>query len=252
MTMPAPMTTRSRIWRFSRRLVVATTMTAIAAAAAVYFALPVIARQPCMRYKAERALTRWTGAPVQINDMAWSWRGGLTLQGLSVAAGEARSLTVEKVQLKPHYGKLVRGKLRLKAALESPEIVMAETAAETAAITLPRFSKRGFRLDAVEIRNGAYVLRSPGSARTVRVENLSARGTGGLDKRTFRLELASLTATLDQTPVSGKGVVRMDGAGLSGEVDLNEAAARESSALRDALRASRVTIRKAPALSEPF
>jgi hypothetical protein len=68
----------------------------------------------------------------------------------------------------------------------------------------------------------------------------------------LRLELSTLSGDCDGLAFSGKGTLRMSEEGVAGELDLKEAAAKESSSLQQALRAVHLTIRKAPALSEPY
>lgn len=243
----APVTFRSRLWRWTKRLTLFATMSIVAAGAAGYFGLPVLARQSWARHKTEKAVSRAMGAPIQIGDMTFSWKNGLTLLDVSSPENPAASFRAAVIRIQPRYARLLGGKLRATALVKSPVITLDESAAAAAPLKFPRFSKHGFKLEKVEILDGTYVVTSAATSRSVRVEHLSTQGTGRLEKRTFRLDLASITGTINGAAVEGKGVLRVTPDGLGGEFDVNEPAG-----LRDALRAAHVTIKKAPVLSEPF
>ncbi|RPH47328.1 MAG: hypothetical protein EHM91_06060, partial [Planctomycetota bacterium] len=83
MTNPAPVTFLGRLWRFTKRLTLFATVSAIAVGAAGYFALPVVTRTPWALRKTEKALTRATGTPIQVGSQRWSWKDGLTLRDVS-------------------------------------------------------------------------------------------------------------------------------------------------------------------------
>ena len=159
--------------------------------------------------------------------------------------------SAEAIRITPRYGKILCGKARANVVVTAPEVTLHEAAADAPAIRFPRFSKCGFKLDKVEIRDGTYVVKSASSSRNVRIQQLVMQGTGRLEKRTFKLDLDSFVGSLDGMDVTGKGTLRVTPEGLTGELDVNDPA-RESATLRDALRAAHVTLKKAPVLSEPF
>ncbi len=244
---PPPVTFLGRLWRFTKRLSLFATMSAIAVGAAGYFGLPVLARQPWAVHKAEKALTKATGTPVQIGDMQWSWKEGLTLRAVSTP----EDFRAESIRIKPRYGKLLSGKGRATVVITAPEITIDEAASAAPAIRFARFSKCGLKFEKIEIRDATYVVKSASSSRHVKIENISMQGSGRLEKRTFQMDLDSLSGSLDGMAVTGKGTLRVTAEGLTGELDVNDPA-KESATLRDALRAAHVTIKKAPALSREY
>ena len=247
MTNPAPVTFLGRLWRFTKRLTLFTTLSAIGVGATGYFALPVVARTPWAVRKTEKALTRATGTPIQIGTQRWSWKDGLTLRDVSSPV----DFRAESIRIKPRYGKLLCGKPRATVVVNAPELTLDEAAADALPIRFPRFSKCGMKFDKIEIRDATYVVKSGSSSRNVKIEQISMQGTGRLDKRAFTLDLESVRGSVDGTSVTGKGTLRVTPEGLTGELDVNDPA-KDSATLRDALRAARVTIKKAPTLSEPF
>jgi len=247
MTNPAPVTFFGRLWRFTKRLSLFATMSAIAVGAAGYFGLPVLARQPWAVRKTEKALTRATGTPIQVGDMRWSWKDGLTLRDVS----SPEDFRAESIRITPRYGKILRGKPRATVVVTAPEITLVEAAANAPAIQFPRFSKCGVKFDKIEIRDATYVVKSASSSRNLKIEQISMQGTGRLEKRTFTLDLDSVSGSVDGVAVTGKGTLSVTPEGLTGELDVNPPA-KESATLRDALRAAHVTLKKAPVLSEPF
>lgn len=247
MTNPTPVTFFGRLWRITKRLTLVATMSAIAVGAAGYFGLPVLARQPWAVHKTEKALTKATGTPVQIGDMEWSWKNGLTLRAVSTP----EDFRAESIRITPRYDKLLCGKGRATVVVTGPEITIGESAAAAPAIRFPRFSKCGLKLDKIEVRDATYVVKSASSSRNLKIENISMQGSGRLEKRTFQMELDSVRGSIDGMAVTGKGTLRVTPEGLTGELDVNDPA-KDSATLRDALRAAHVTIKKAPVLSEPF
>ena len=244
---PAPVTFFGRLWRFTKRLTLVATMSAIAVGAAGYFGLPVLARQPWAVHKTEKALTRAMGTPIQVADMRWSWKDGLTLRDVS----SPEDFRAESIRIKPRYGRILCGKARATVVVTAPEITLDEAAAAAPAIRFPRFSKCCIKLDKIEIREGTYVVKSASSSRTIKIEQISLQGTGRLDKRTFTLDIQSVSGSLNGTAVTGKGTLQVTPEGLMGELDVNDPV-KDSATLRDALRAAHVTIKKAPTRSEPF
>jgi hypothetical protein len=247
MTNPAPVGFLGRLWRFTKRLTLFATVSSIAVGAAAYFALPVVARTPWALRKTEKALTRATGTPIQVGGQRWSWKDGLTLR--DVASPE--DFRAESIRIKPRYGKLLCGKPRATVVVNAPELTLDEAVADPLPIRFPRFSKCGLKFDKIEIRDATYVVKSGSSSRNVKIEQISLQGTGRLDKRTFTLDIQSVSGSLNGAAVTGKGTLQVTPEGLMGELDVTDPA-KDSATLRDALRAAHVTIKKAPALSEPF
>jgi hypothetical protein len=246
MMTPAP-TFRGRLWRWTKRLSLVTTLAVLTAAPAVGFGLPAVSRTAWARGRAEKALTRAFGTPVQISAMSFSWKSGLALQGLDAES----AFHADELTLRPRYSKLFTGKLRANVVLTKPELTIVDAGAETA-VAFPRLPKNGLRIEKLEIRDGSVTTRSGSERRTVRLAGLSADGGGRLEDRTLRVELSALSGECDGLAFTGKGTLRMSQEGVSGEIELKEAAAKESSSLQQALRALHLTVRKAPVLSEPY
>lgn len=241
---PAP-TFRGRLWRFTKRLTLGAVLTVLTAAPVVGFGLPALSRSVWAHLRVEKALTRAFGTPVQFSAMRFSWKSGLSLQGLGADA----AFHAEELTLKPRYAKLFRGQLRARAILTKPELSVVEGSAP---MSIPRLARKGFRLEKLEIRDGSIVAVTGSDRRTVRLTGVSADGEGRLQDRTLKFELSHLSGDCDGLAFTGKGVVRVSQDGVAGEVDLKEAAAKDSSSLQQALRALHLTIRKAPVLSEPY
>jgi hypothetical protein len=243
MMTPVP-TFRGFLWRWTKRLFLRATLTALVVGAIVGFGLPALSRTSWARGRVEKALTRAFGTPVEVSSVAFTWKSGLSVKGISAPAG----LRAEDVTIQPRYSKLLRGQLRARAVLDRPELMLP---AGEISMHVPRLPKRGLRFEKIEIREGA--INVAGSDRKiVRLRGLQLEGGARIEKRTLRIELASLSGDCEGQAFSGKGTLRADHDGVSGEVELKEAAAKESSSLQEALRALNLAPRKAPVLSEPF
>jgi|SRR6185503_1124785 len=246
-----PLTFRGRLWRWSKRLTASALVLLIAAVPVGYFGLPKLAAHAKARARVEKALTRTLGTPVEIGAMSFSWTEGLLLRNVSAPEDPACSFHIEAVTLRPRWSKLLSGKVRLRAELDRPEFVVADSGKEVRTLRLPKFGKKGLGLEHLKITDGACVLKSAADGRTVRIDGITTEGTGALQNRTVRMELKSLSATWRGTAVSGKGLLRLSPDGFRGELDVNESATTKPE-LRDALRAAGVTLRKAPTMSELF
>lgn len=248
----APVTFRGRLWRWTKRLALFTTMLVIGTGAAGYFGLPLLAKTGWARVKVEQAINKSLGTDLHVTDMAFTWRNGLTLRGVSTPemfSHRAPMASVEQMKVKPNYKKLLKGKVRLNILLERPELVLWDPGPEVKPILFPRFTRHKVQFEKVEIRDGTYVRKSIfiGTPKEIRIENINVSGAGRLEKRAFRLELETLAGSMDATKIEGKGVVRVTPEGLGGELDVNE-----PTNLREALRPAGLTIKKAPVLSDPF
>jgi len=246
MMTPAPLTFRGRLWRFTKRLTLLTAVLVVGAVPVGYFGLPKLAGRAKARVKVEKALTRALGTRVQVGTMSFNWKAGLLLRDVS-----ADSFRIDTVTLRPKWSKLLSGKLRLNAELERPEVVLVDGDDEAPALRLPKCGKKGLALDHVRITDGAYLLKSGTDDRTLRIDGIAGEGSGRLQNRSVRLELQSLKGSFKGVPVAGKGLLRLTAEGVAGTLDVNEDAAKEPE-LRNALRAARITLRKAPAMSELF
>lgn len=242
----APLTFRGRLWRFTKRLTLLATVLLVVAVPAGTFGLPALARHPKARAKVEKALTRALGTPVQVGAMSFAWKDGLLLRDVS---GDL--FRIDAVALKVRWPKLLSGKVRLLAELDRPEFEMVDSGTGIRNLRLPRFGKKGLALERVKITDGSYELRSAADERTLRIDGISGEGSGRLQNRTVRMELRSITGSFKGEPVTGKGVLRLTHEGVAGELEVNDAAAKEPE-LRDALRAARITLRKSPAMSELY
>lgn len=246
MNTPAP-TFLGRLWRWTKRLTLVATLTALTAASVIGFGAPALSRTPWARIRVEKALTRAFGTPVQISSLAFSWKNGLALRGINAAA----AFRADELVLQPRYSKLVRGQVRVRATLEKPELMIVEGASAVSA-RLPRLPKKGLRIDSLDLREGSITAVTGAERRTVRLDHVAFRGDARVEDRMLRVELANLSGDCDGLAFSGKGRLRVSRDGLTGEVEVREPAATESSSLRDALRAVHLTVKKAPVLSEPF
>lgn len=250
MIAPAPLTFRGFLWRWTKRLTLTATLLALAAAPAAYLGIPALVRHPKAQAKMEKALTKAFGIPVQVDTMTFSWKEGLTLHEVGTAQDlPGTTFRIERVTIEPRTSRLLKGKLRFRATLENPEIAVAQ--AGPTEVRFPKFGKKGLRIDQIVIRNGSYVLKNGLDDGTVRFEGIHAEGTGRLQNRSVRVDLKSLAATCDEVKLSATGFLRLSNDGFGGELDLNEDAAKEP-VIRDALRAARISLKKAPELSEPF
>jgi len=245
---PAP-TILGRLWRWTKRLSLVTTLLVVAAVPAVGFGLPLAARTRWARVRMEKALTRSMGTPIQIGGMSWSWKQGLTLQELSTASKDVRtSFRIDRVQLQPRLSKLAAGKLRVRATVENPQFFVAESGSP---LRLPRFPKKGLRIEKLDLVNASVTMITGGEVEPVLIEDLTVRGTGRLENRALRFEVASVSGRCDGVSFSGQGAMRLSQEGLSGQIGMNEVSATESAGLQKVLRALRMAP-KAPVLSEPF
>ncbi|MBI3858073.1 MAG: hypothetical protein HY293_20525 [Planctomycetes bacterium] len=251
MTTPAPVTFRGRLWRWTKRLSLTATLLLVAAAPATYFGVPALARHKKVHDRVEKALSRALGTPVEIGALSFTWKEGLDLRDVSSAEGTTASFHVDRITLSPRLGKACCGKARLRVTLENPEIVVDEAGAALQDLRFPKFGKKGLRLDQVKIQNGTFIVKNAGDDRTLRIEGITTEGPGRLQGRSVRIEFASLAGSYNDVKIAGKGFLKLSPDGFAGVIDLNDEAAKEP-ALRDALRAAHLTIKKAPELSDPF
>ena len=250
--MPAAARPSGRLRRWTKRIVLSTMLALACAGSATYVGLPLLARQTWARHRVESALTRSLETPVAVSSMAWSWRDGLLLQGVSTTDETAgSSFHIDSVRLQPRLSRLFRGKLRARVVLEGPEFIVRDSRPEARAFWLPSLGKKGLGLDQVEIRNGSLIW-SGTDGRTLRIDDITSEGNGLLRNRIAHLELSSLSASFNGAKQTGKGSLRLSAEGFSGEVLLNEVSAKESVELRNILRAAHVTLKGAPPVSELF
>jgi len=127
--------------------------------------------------------------------------------------------------------------------------VLVDGDAPDRALRLPKCGKKGLALDHLKITNGSYLLKSGTDDRTVRIDGITGEGSGRLQNRSVRVELRSLKGSFKGAPVTGKGLLRLTSEGVAGALDVNDDAAVEPE-LRAALNAARITVRKAPSMSE--
>ncbi|HVE43295.1 MAG TPA: hypothetical protein VNM14_25690 [Planctomycetota bacterium] len=247
MMTPAP-SLPGRLWRWTKRLALVTTVLVIATIGAAAFGIPAASRTAWARGRMEKTLTRSLGTPVQVGEMKWSWKKGLLLQDVSSAMeGDRTSFRIERIQLRPRLFTLAEGTLRFRATLENPELLVTEAGP---ALRVPKFPKKGVRIDQIDLVNASIAVKS--GDETARVQNLTIRGNGRVEDRVLRIELASLSGLNDGAPFSGQGTLRVSRDGLSGRVLLNEAAAIESASLQKVLRGLHLSPAQPPVLSDPF
>jgi hypothetical protein len=247
MMTPAP-SFAGRLWRWTKRLALVTTVVVIATIGAAAFGIPAASRTAWARGRVEKTLTRSLGTAVQIGDMNWSWKKGLLLQDVSSSAeGDRTSFRIDRIQLRPRLVTLAEGKLRFRATVENPELLVTEAGP---ALRVPKFPKKGVRIDQIDLVNASVAVKSGDG--TARVQNLTIRGNGRVEDRVLRIELASISGLNDGAPFSGQGTLRLSGDGLSGRISMNEAAAIESAGLQKVLRGLHLSPAKPPVLSDPF
>src|SRR5688500_628289 len=122
-----PLTFRGRLWRWTKRLTATVALLLVAAVPAGYYGLPALARHEKARARGEKALTRAFGAPVQIAPMSFCWQDGLFLRDVSTPENPTgSSFRIDAVTLRPRWSKLFEGKVRFRAELESPEVVVVD------------------------------------------------------------------------------------------------------------------------------
>jgi hypothetical protein len=248
MTNAAP-TLFGRLWRFTKRLALVTTVLTIAAITAVGVGVPAATRTAWARARLEKKLTRELGTPVHVGAMSWSWKNGLTLQEVNTPATDLRTaFHVDRVRLQPKYSKLLGGKLRLRATVENPELFVSEAGKP---LKLPRFPKKGPRIDQVDIVSASVTVKTAGEIEPVRLDDVTVRGTGRMEDRALKIDVASVSGSCEGVTFSGRGALRLCSDGLGGQIGMNEAAAKESASLRKALRALGLSSAR-PALSEEF
>jgi hypothetical protein len=238
MMTPAP-TFRGRVWCWTKRLFKVGLLLLIAAAPTVYFGAPVLARQEKTRHRFEAALARTLGTPVEITSMAWSWKDGLTIQDFRSIA-----LKVETLRIQPNFLKMVRGKSGMRVFLDSPHAAVLDTDASSPELRLPKFCRKGLRLEDVEVRNGTYTVMSADGTRRAVITGISTDGSGRLANRAADLTLSSFSASFNGLALTGRGVLHLTQEGLTGELEVNEAAAAQSSDLQNALKASKITLKQ--------
>ncbi len=241
---PAPRF-RGRLWRWTKRLSLLTTLAVVAAIPAIGVGLPVAVRTDWVRHRAENALTDAFGAPVQIGGLSWRWKQGLTVDEIGSSESAPPSFRIDSVRVQLRYSKLFQGKLRLRVTLDKPELNLTDSSA----LRLPGLVEKGLRVERLDILDGTLTLPKRGEDRSFRLENVELRGCGRVEDRILRVDVASLSGACNGETFSGSGLLRLSTDGVGGEVELKDAAALE---LRDALRALNVTTRKAGPRSEPF
>lgn len=247
-----PLTFRGRLWRWTKRLTFTATLMLFVSVPAAYYGLPKLAAHPKAKAKVEKSLGRALGTPVRVGTMSFDWKTGLQLRDVATADHlTGCSFRVDSVTILPRWHRLLKGKVRLQAEIERPEVVMIDAGTEIRNVRLPKFGRKGIVLDGVKVVDGTYILKSGRDDRTVRIDGITTEGTGRLQNRTIRMELKSVAGSVQGTAMTGKGALRLSQDGFAGEVEVNEDAAQDPT-LQDAFRAARVTLKKAPVMSEPF
>jgi len=246
MMTPAP-TFRGRLWRWTKRLSLVTTVVVIASIGAAAFGAPALSRTKWARTRVEKSLSRSLGTPVQVGDLRWSWKNGLLLQEVSTRDDNGSAFHIERIQLRPRLVALAEGKLRFKASVDNAEVHLADAGPSW---RLPKFPKKGVRIDRLDLLNSTVIVHD--GDEQVRVDGLTLRGAGRVEDRVLRLDLSTLTGRCEDVTFAGQGTLRLTREGLSGRIGMNEAAAKESESLRKVFRALHLSPAAAPVLSDPF
>jgi autotransporter translocation and assembly factor TamB len=246
MMTPAP-TFRGRLWRWTKRLSLVTTVVVIATIGAAAFGIPALSRTKWARSRVEKILTRSLGTPVQLGDMTWSWKSGLLLQDVSTRDEGGSSFRTEQIRLRPRLVALAEGTLRIKASIDNADFQLAETGPSW---RLPKLPKNGVRIDRLDLLNTTIDIRN--GDEHVRVEGLTLHGAGRVKDRVLRLDLSTLSGRCDDVMFAGQGTLRLSREGLSGRIGMNEAAAKEPESLQKVFRALHLSPAPAPVLSDPF
>jgi hypothetical protein len=236
------------LWRWTKRLARVTTGLVVVALAAAGLGVPAVSRTAWARGRMEKTLTHSLGAPVQVGAMEWTWRKGLVLQEVAASADAAStSFRIDRIQILPRLVKLAEGKLRFRATLENPELRVIDAGA---ALPVPKLPRKDVRIDQIDFVNAAISVKS--GDETARVEGLTIRGSGRVEDRVLRIDLASLSGHCEGAPFTGQGSLRLSRDGFSGRISMNEAAAKESPGLQKVFRGLHLEPAKPPVLSEPF
>jgi hypothetical protein len=222
------------------------------AVAGGYFGLPALVGCEKTRIRVGNALTRTLGIPVQVGAMSFSWTKGLSLRDVSTDLDPSgNSFRIDSVTIRPRWSKLLSGKVRLCAELESPQIVVVDSGREIRNLRLPKFGKKGLGLERVKITDGTCIFKSGTDDQTVRIDSIAGEGTGRFQHRSLRMDLQSMSGSWNGAALTGRAVLRLSQSGFAGELGANGDAAKET-VLRDALRQAHITLKKVPAMSEPF
>jgi len=240
-----------RVWKWTKRLAGLGIVLGILSVPAVYFGLPAVARHERARLRVEKALSRAVATPVRIDRMAWSWKEGLVLKSVS-GTGPSTSFQIDTVIVKPDLSRIYRGKLRARAVVDGPEIVVRDAGTARPEFRLPRVTKRGLRLESVEIRNGTYVWESAAYGETVRIEAVNVQAFGRLRSRTLSLEMSDFSGRVDGKAAEGKGELTVTGEGVTGALEITSLHPEGRTSLQRALQAANIAVKTPSPASEPF
>lgn len=215
---------KSRLWRWTKRLAKIALVAVLVSVPAVYFGVPAVAKTKWAREKAERALARAIKAPVDIGEMSFSWRRGLTVRDVKSEGGACGRLEVSahvrEIKIRPEWRRIVRGRAQGKLSIVEPQIRLREAAAGTPA-GLPRFGCGGVEFRELQIVNGSLVYEAGSFDEDLRVEGLNVSGTAYGRKDRIDLDLRKIEGKLNGGAVKGSAFLALRPGDVSARLDLD-------------------------------
>lgn len=198
-----------------------------AAVPAAALGLPAAARTKWARDRVEKALARHLGTPVRIGKIEASWKTGLALR--DVACDPANygplevALGIRELRIKPEYSRVLRGQARAKVEMVAPDARVLERLqpGTPASFRAPRLSRRGFRVEDLEIREGVFSLRSEKTKEEVRAEGLRLKGEILAARGRIDAEIGTFEARINGGTVTGRGVFALAPGGAKSTVEVS-------------------------------
>lgn len=214
------------IRRWTLRLAKASLLLVVLAVPTVYFGVPLGAKTAWARARAERALTRALQTPVQVGEMAFTWRLGLDLAHVVAeprAYGRLETeLEIARLRVKPDWKKLLRGRLELKVAADGPRLALKELKETGSALALPRLRGccKGIQIRELKVNGATLTFESPAFEEDLRVEGLNLAGSLSLRRDRVEAELASIEAKVNGGSLTGSGSLGLQPAEVRSRIDV--------------------------------
>ncbi len=216
---------RSLILRCVKLMAALLVLAVAAAVPAVYFGLPLLARTKRARARVEKCLGRTLGTKVTVGKMEASWRDGITLKEVSCGpaayGGVEITAGIGEANLRPDYGRLLRGRLRADVSMAGPHVRLRELAepAGAARARLPRICRSGFRIRNLTVRRGSVSIEDA-SGSALRMEGLDLAGAVAGSRDRIDVEVTRLDAGLNGGRLTGGGVFAISPGCAKSRVDV--------------------------------